>query len=213
MTKCSIYVIMSAHSVLNGGVFLAIEKRRLISDEMSEKIIETAGKIVTSQGAKNLTVRKILLTLGITNRVFYNRFHNINEVLEIVYKNTVLKVRKSMDSGIDSEKDFFEYVTDVMVNTLIMSYEIKMQFNHYVFENDSLTQNNYEWWKVEIKKLIEYAKEHGYIKDVDADMLSYSIWCFCRGYNADAVARKLPLEDAVSSFRYGVGFLLAGLKK
>lgn len=188
-------------------------KRKMISDEMSEKIIETTKNMVISDGANAITVRKILWALGITNRVFYNRFHNINEVLEIVYKSTVLKVRQSITSGIDSGKDFFEHVMDIVVNTLIMSYETKMQFNHYVFENDSLTQSNYEWWMVEIKKLIDYAKEHDYIKDVNSDMLSYSIWCFCRGYNADAVARRLPKEEAVENFKYGFGFLLAGLKK
>ena len=188
-------------------------KRKMISDEMSEKIIETTKNMVISDGANAITVRKILWALGITNRVFYNRFHNINEVLEIVYKSTVLKVRQSITSGIDSGKDFFEHVMDIVVNTLIMSYETKMQFNHYVFENDSLTQSNYEWWMVEIKKLIDYAKEHDYIKEVNSDMLSYSIWCFCRGYNADAVARRLPKEEAVENFKYGFGFLLAGLKK
>lgn len=189
------------------------KKEQLISDEMSEKIVETAKQIVTESGAHALTVRKILSSLGITNRVFYNRFHNIEEVLEIIYRNTVLKVRKSIMAGIDSGKDFFEHVMDVMLNALVLSYDTKMQFNHYVFEFDSLTQSNYEWWREEIKKLIEYAKSRDYIKDVNADMLSYSIWCFCRGYNADAVGRRLPKDEAIKNFRYGFGFLLEGLKK
>lgn len=179
---------------------------------MSDKIIKAAEDIVTTNGAHSLTVRQILSALKITNRVFYNRFHNIDEVLAIVYQKTTMKIRQSITSGIDREKDFFENVMDVVVKTLIISYESKMQFNQYVFENDSLTQNNYVWWREEIKKLIEYAKNNRYIKDVDADMLSYSIWCFCRGFNADAVARRLPKEEAVRNFRYGFGFLLEGLK-
>lgn len=189
------------------------QKEELISDEMSQKIIATAEDMVTSSGAHTITVRKILMALGITNRVFYNRFHNIDEVLEIVYKNTILKIRQSISTGIDAGKDFFEHVMDVLVKTLIMSYETKMQFNQYVFESDSATQSNYEWWRLEIKKLIDYAKSRDYICDVDADMLSYSIWCFCRGFNADAVARKLPKEEAIANFKYGFGFLLAGLRK
>ena len=189
------------------------EKDPLIFDERSEKIVETAENIVMTGGAHSLTVRKILSALGITNRVFYNRFHNVDEVLAIVYQNTTLKIRQSIVSGIDHKKDFFDNVMDMVEKTLIISYESKMQFNHYVFENDSLTQNNFEWWKEEIKKLIEYAKSNGYIKDVDSEVLSYSIWCFCRGFNADAVARKLPKDEAVSKFRYGFGFLLDGLKK
>jgi AcrR family transcriptional regulator len=204
---------ISTQCAEEGGIALNQEKEQLITDEMSDKIVGAAEKIVTQEGAGALNVRKILSALGITNRVFYNRFRNVDEVLEIVYKNTTMKIRKSIAGGIDSGKDFFEHVMDVVVGALIMSYENKMQFNQYVFENDSLNESNYEWWQGEIRKLIQYAKERDYIKDVDPQLLSYSIWCFCRGFNADAVARKLPREEAVKSFRYGFGFLLDGLKK
>ena len=187
-------------------------KNERIHDEMSETIIKTVEDMVMRQGARDITVRKVLGTLSISNRVFYNRFNNIEEVLGIVYKNTVLKIRESMTATIDSEKDFFESVMDVVVNSLIISYDTKMQFNQYVFETDSLSQSNYTWWMAEIKKLIEYAKEKNYIKDVDSEVMSYAIWCFCRGYNADAVARKLPREEAVSRFRYSFSFLLEGMK-
>lgn len=185
----------------------------LIVDEMSDKIVETAKNLVTLQGVSNLTVRRILKELNITNRVFYNRFHNIEEVLDVVYKNTTLKIRESITDDLDSSTDFFEHVMDVVVNSLVMSYETKMQFNQYVFENDSLSQSNYEWWTGRIKKLIDYAIEHDYIKQVDSDVLSYSLWCFCRGYNADAVGRKIPKEEAVANFKYSFNFILEGLKK
>ena len=191
----------------------ANDKVGLICDEMSQKIIEAAEDIVTVSGADSLTVRKLLQTLDITNRVFYNRFRNIGDVLKIVYKNTVLKIRQSVVADFSNETDFFERVTEMVIGTLISSYDKKMQFNSYVFENDSLSQSNYEWWTTEIKKLIVHAKAHGYIKDVDEDIMSYSIWCFCRGFNADAVGRKLPREDAVRQFRYSFGILLDGLKK
>ena len=102
---------------------------------------------------------------------------------------------------------------DVVVNSLLVSYDVKMQFNHYVFTNDSISRGNYEWWTAQIKALIDYAKEQGLIRDVDSDVLSYSIWCFCRGYNADAVGRRLPKEEAVKNFRYSFSFLLEGMKK
>ena len=191
----------------------ANDKVELICDEMSQKIIEAAEDIVTASGADSLTVRKLLQTLGITNRVFYNRFRNIGDVLKIVYKNTVIKIRESVVTDFNNEADFFERVTEMVIGTLISSYDKKMQFNSYVFENDSLSQSNYEWWTTEIKKLIVHAKENGYIKDVDENVMSYSIWCFCRGFNADAVGRKLPREDAVRQFRYSFGILLDGLKK
>lgn len=188
-------------------------KNELIFDEMSQKIIDTAENLVTLDGVHSLTVRKILQTLNITNRVFYNRFHNIDDVLRIVYKNTVLKVRESLPVDYSNSQDFFEYVADVLTATLLVSYEAKMKFNHFVFENDSVSKSNYDWWTTEIKKLIDYAMEKGYIKEVNSEVLSYSIWCFCRGYNADAVSRNLPKEEAVNNFKYSFSFLLEGLKK
>ncbi len=186
-------------------------KDELISDEMSKIIIETAALLVTEEGAATLTVRKILKELNITNRVFYNRFHNIDEVLEIVYKNTIVKIREGIRK-FDPQKDFFEQAADIVADTLIMSYDNKMQFNDYVFRSDSISRENYEWWKVEIKKLLTFAKEHNLIKDIDSDVLSYAIWCFVRGYNADAVGRKLPRDEAVRNFKYSFTVFLDGMR-
>ena len=184
----------------------------LIRDEMSEKIVRAAEDMVTESGAHSITVRKLLLELGITNRVFYNRFHNIDEVLEIVYKNTILKIRESLKSAFDEQKDFFENVMEIATRSLLASYDSKQQFNQYVFESDSASQSNFDWWRTEIKKLLHYGMERQYIKNVDPEIMSYSIWCFCRGYNADAVGRKLPREEAVKSFEYSFSILLDGLR-
>lgn len=188
------------------------KKESLICDEMTQKIIQTAERLAIEDGTENLNVRKILKTLDITNRVFYNRFHNIGEVLDIIYEKTVLKIRESMAIVFDRDRDFFEQVTEIVANTLIMSYDNKMNFNYYVFENDSTSRSNFEWWQNEIIKLIEYAKKEKLLKDVDSYAVSYAIWCFCRGYNADAVGRKLPKEEAVKNFKYSFGFLLDGLR-
>lgn len=188
------------------------EKPALIRDEMSQRIIGAAEELVLTSGAEDLTVRKLLQTLGITNRVFYNRFHNLAEVLDIVYRNTALKIRESIAAQFDPEGDFCGQVIDIVANTLVLSYEAKMNFCQYVFASDSVSPNNYEWWRSEIQKLIELGKRRGVLRDVDADIMSYAIWCFIRGYNADALARKLPLETAVKNFRYSFGVLLDGMR-
>ncbi len=187
----------------------------MINDEMSERIVDAAREIATEEGAEALTVRKILVKLNITNRVFYNRFKNVNEVLDIVYKKTVLKVRESITSNMEANTcdEFFEHVNKVLTNLLILSYEAKKQLNQSVFVNDSISPVNFEWWCSEVKKLIEYAKERGFLKsDLDSDVLSYAIWCFCRGYNADVLGRNIPRETAIENFKYRFGFLLQGMK-
>lgn len=183
-----------------------------ITDEMSESIVRTAEELAFSLGADNINVRTILRSLGITNRVFYNRFRNIGEVLQIVYENTVLKIRESIAEAFDPAGDFFAQVIDIVANTLVMSYENKMNFYQYVFDYDSVSLDNYAWWKTEICRLIEFGKANGHIKDINTDAMSYAVWCFIRGYNADALGRNLPPEKAIADFRYSFGILLDGMR-
>ena len=188
-------------------------KHTLISDDTSLAIIQTAERLALSEGAGRLSVRMILREMEITNRVFYNRFHNIEEVLAIVYRNTALKIRESIISKFDPDGDYFEQILEIVTNTLVISYEKKMHLNQYVFEIDSLSEENYRWWKSEIQQLIELGKQKKVIRDVDADALSYAIWCFIRGYNADALGRGIPREEALRNFRYSFGVLLDGMRR
>ena len=185
---------------------------KLIYDKVSEQIIDATEKLTVSEGTHNINVRKVLKYLGITNRVFYNRFRNIEEVLAIISERSIIKVRESLNFHFVEEKDFFEQIMDEVEKTLIISYETRKNFAHYVFENDSVTDSNYRWWIEEIKKILNYAIDKGYIKEVDTDKTSYAIWCFIRGFNTDAIGRKLTLEEALKRYRYGFKFILEGLK-
>ncbi len=192
---------------------MPVSKNGLIADEMSEQIISVAEHMAMTSGAHTVNVRKILQELNITNRVFYNRFRNVEDVLDVVYQRVSEKIRDNLSWEGETCEEFFTHVTDMVAHTLINSYDLKKQFNQYIFETDSQSKSNYEWWMAEIKRIFAYAKQRNYIrKDLDEDILSYSIWCFCRGYNADAVGRKLPKEEAVERFRYSFGIILNGLR-
>lgn len=208
LTKSKIYVILSAHCVLKGGVTV-----ELIYDEMSDRIIDATESIAINEGTAEINVRRILHTLNVSNRVFYNRFHNVEEVLDAIYERTVMKMRESLKKAFEGDKDFYIAVSDVAAETLVMSYENKMNFNAYAFYEDSRSQKNYEWWKSEIEKIIRYGKENGYLnRELDTDTVSYSVWCFIRGYNTDAVMRGIPKDEAVKKFRYSFEILLKGMK-
>lgn len=187
--------------------------RELIVDEMSQKIVDTAEEIAHNFGVENVNVRKLMQVLDITNRVFYNRFHNIEEVLDIIYQRTSLKIRESILSKFDPNKDFFEQVKNIVADTLIKSYENKENLNQFIFESDSQSASNFSWWKSEIEKLINFGKENNLLKDIETEKMSYAIWCFIRGYNADALGRNLPKEQAVEDFKYSFGVLLDGMRK
>lgn len=192
---------------------MAISQNGLIVDEMSDRIIAVAERMAMTNGAHTVNVRKILLELGITNRVFYNRFRNVEDVLGVVYQKVSEQIRANVTWESDTQEEFFERVTDMVANTLIRSYDLKKQFNQYIFENDSRSQSNYTWWMNAIKQMLTYAKGKGYVRsDADVEVLSYSLWCFWRGYNADAVGRGIPKSEAVKNCKYSFGIILDGLK-
>ena len=64
-------------------------EKKIINDDMSVKIVDAAEQIIIEHGIEYLNVSRILKLLSITNRVFYNRFNNIQEVLNEVYNRVV----------------------------------------------------------------------------------------------------------------------------
>lgn len=191
---------------------MAYSRGNKLDDEISREIIDIATKIVYSDGAENITVRKILSELGATNRVFYNRFQNIEDVLKKVLENSVMKMRECMMKRYDESTDFYEYLMELAVSVLKKTYETKMRFSNYAFNHDSLTDTNRMWWIERMKGILDYGIEKGYIKKMDAKELGYSVWCFCRGFNADAVSRNMTIEEAVRSFKLGFGCFIEGMK-
>ena len=182
-----------------------------IKDDISEQIIQIAGDIAAEEGAHKVTVCKILTRLGVTNRVFYNRFSNADEVLRIVYARSVEKTHECVHPDYTDKESFLDFCLNTAVEVLLRTYEFKIHFSGYIFEHDSLTEENRLWWEKGIRTHYQYALDHGFAKKVDPDALCYAIWCFCRGYYADAVTRKLPKEDAVRYFRFGFRCLIDGL--
>lgn len=158
-------------------------------------------------------MRDILKKMDITNRVFYNRFHNIDEVLDIIYAETVHRVRESLSIPWDEKSNFFGHIHEVAARTLILTYETRGSISRLIFDMDFNSGENFTWWDKEIRALIRRGMETGNVRpDIDECALSYSIWCFIRGFNADAVARSLPQEEALRRFHYGFGCLMAGIR-
>ena len=109
----------------------------LIWDAVSEEILACAERLAKQKHTQKLTVRSVLREMDITNRVFYNRFHNIDEVLELVYRKMMREVRKSLSLPLQEGTDFFTHVRQVAAQTLIVSYDCKENLSQFVFESDS----------------------------------------------------------------------------
>ncbi len=189
------------------------EEEKLIRDEMSGKIVRTAAELALGEGAGEVTVRRIIRALGVTNRVFYNRFRNVEEVLGLVYRRLAVEMRQSVLDRFDPEGDFFGQISDIAVGTLRLSYRLKLGMNQYVFLRDSVSEENFLWWRDRIREFIDLGKERGLARaDLDSGRMSYAVWCFIRGYNTDALARGIPEKEAVEGFRCSFGVLLDGMK-
>jgi len=185
-----------------------------IDDELTRRIEDTASKFVHENGVESLTVRKILQELGVSNRVFYNRFQSLEELLQVIYVNEMIEMRKNLPEIIScSDDEFFDYCLDILVNVLKGTYYQKKNFSHYMFEHDALTDDNRTWWVERIKAILGEGLRRKLIRDdLDIGAISYSIWCFCRGFNVDAVNRHLPIEEAVRQFRQAFSVYLDGMR-
>ena len=210
IVKC--YNIISTHCAEEQKLKFKKKDKKIIKDEISFKIIEATAIIIQNEGITKLNVSKVLKSLDISNRVFYNRFNNLEEVLEEVYNTIIIQKREKLIPQYDEKQDFFEYVLDLVENSLVLAYELKTQLNLLVFGTDAYTKDNYEWYIERIKNLIDYAKKKDLIVDVDSDVMSYTLWCAIRGYNADVITR-LNKEEAIKNMRYSFNLLLKGIKK
>ncbi len=192
---------------------MAFSRGNRLEDDISRKIIEITAEIVNTEGAEYVTVKRILEKLGTTNRVFYNRFQNVEDVLQKVYENEIMDMRGCVVQAYDGTTDFYEYLMNLAVSTLERTYTLKKQFKNYMFRHDELSDNNRRWWLDQIAQILEYGMNKGYLRKENSKELSYSVWCFCRGFSAEAVYRNMGTEAFIQSFRLGVGCLIAGLKK
>ena len=68
-----------------------------IQDALSEQIVQIVAQLAAEEGAHKVTVTQVINALGMANRVFYNRFSNIDEVLQIVYRNAVRQMHENIE--------------------------------------------------------------------------------------------------------------------
>ena len=158
-----------------------------LQDEISTKIINTVTKMVYEGGAANINVQMVLKKLKITNRVFYNRFKNIDEVLLCVSQNLVHKMRQCMLRPYNEKENYHKYLVSLATDVLVKTYEIKKDFSDYMFNNDIVNESNKLWWIDHMIPALEYGVKNGFLKPMDLREMAYAVWCFCRGFNVDAV--------------------------
>ena len=182
-----------------------------LQDEISTKIINTVTKMVYEGGAANINVQMVLKKLKITNRVFYNRFKNIDEVLLCVSQNLVHKMRQCMLRPYNEKENYHKYLVSLATDVLVKTYEIKKDFSDYMFNNDIVNESNKLWWIDHMIPALEYGVKNGFLKPMDIREMAYAVWCFCRCFNVDAIKSRLELNKALETFTMAFTFLIDGM--
>ena len=182
-----------------------------LQDEISAQIIDTVTKMVYEGGASDINVRAVLKKLKITNRVFYNRFKNIDEVLLCVSQNLVHKMRECILRPYNKKENYHKYLLSLATDVLVKTYEIKKDFSDYMFNNDIVNESNKLWWIDHMIPPLEYGIKNGFLKPMNVKKMSYAIWCFCRGFNVDAIKSRLELDEALKTFQTAFTFLIEGM--
>ena len=77
--------------------------------------------------------------------------------------------------------------------------------------NDIINESNKIWWIDHMIPLLEYGIKEKFLKPMDVKAMSYAIWCFCRGFNVDAIKSRLELKQALKTFKMAFTFLIDGM--
>ena len=94
---------------------------------------------------------------------------------------------------------------------ILYSYFEFMKHYDYMFISDILNKVNKEWWVEHIVVILNYGVKNGFLKPVNTEDISYAIWCFCRGFNVDAIKGKLDLNEALKIFKVAFTAFIDGL--
>ncbi len=191
---------------------MAYSKGVKLADKTSKRIIKTIKKMVYKEGASSITVSRVIKKLGVSNRIFYNRFQNIEEALLAVSQEIIDEMRVCIIKPYNPKDDFYKYLLGVARSVLIKTYEVKKSFSDYMFNNDIIDESNKIWWVGRIRKLLAYGIKNKYIKPLKEEDFSYGVWCFCRGFNVDAIKSRLELKAALKIFDMTFGALIEGIK-
>lgn len=183
-----------------------------LADKTSQRIIKAVKKLVYKEGASSINVRRVLKELHISNRIFYNRFQNIEEALLAVSQQIITEMRVCIIKPYNPKQDYYKYLLGVARSVLIKTYKVKKSFSDYMFNNDIIDESNKIWWTNHIREILHQGIKNKFIKPLNEEEFSYGVWCFCRGFNVDAIKSRLELKKALKIFDLTFGSLIEGIK-
>lgn len=184
-----------------------------IEDETTKRIIETATAIAQQDGMEKLSVKRILEEMNVSNRVFYNRFRNIEDVIEVMYHEFVGNLRGRIELEKLAEDDhYYETLLELAVSVVRKMYHDDIHFRMRLLSYETSKASNRSWWLEQIEAILKDGVKRGLLKPMNEQAVSYGIWCFCLGYHKEALGQQVSEEEAIAGFIESFSFLIEGMK-
>ncbi len=184
-----------------------------IQDEITEKILSTAKEIAQTEGMEQLSVKRILAEMKVSNRVFYNRFCNIEDVIEILYERMVFSLRDILDpSLLTITESYYKTLVALAVRVVECLYQNNIHFRVRLLSYEASKDSNRNWWITQIQAILRDGISRGLLKPMDDLSAARGIWCFCLGFNKEALGQNISEEEALISFHASFSILIEGMK-
>ncbi|MBE7042550.1 MAG: TetR/AcrR family transcriptional regulator [Ruminococcaceae bacterium] len=184
-----------------------------IEDETTVTIIRVAKEIAQKEGIEQLSVKRILTEMKVSNRVFYNRFRNIEDVIELLYEQAVNSFRGIIDlSLLEQSENYYETLENLAVNVVRCLYQNNIHFRARLLTYEASKDNNRNWWITQIQDILRNGVERGLLRPMDELAVARGIWCFCLGFHKEALGNSVSEQDAISSFRASFSIFISGMK-
>ena len=183
-----------------------------LDDETTKKIIAAATGIAQQEGIEQVSVKRILSEMGVSNRVFYNRFCNIDELIQILYNELVQEIRSCLKSVKEEGQCYYSYLLELAVAVVRKIYHNNLHFRRHLMSYRASNESNRNWWLSQIQQILQDGINRGLLKPMDTAAVSYGVWCFCLGFHKEAIGEALDGEEAIAAFSQSFALLIEGMK-
>ena len=173
---------------LEGG---AVSRKR---DEVRETLIQTACRLLTTEGADALTTRRIAAEAGTTTMALYTRFGSKEGVAAAVYVEGFVKLERALKRAM---KDRADPVAAIVQGALAYRrfgirhapyYGVMFQRTMSGFEPDhQVALRSLDLLGLHVKRAIDQSG-----MDLDTTAVTLAVWSLCHG------ATSLELDRAMS---------------
>lgn len=184
-----------------------------IEDKTTKAIVRTAAVIAQREGLEKLTVKRILSEMKVSNRVFYNRFRNIEDLIEVMYHQFVDTVRERINpERLADTEHYYETMLELAVGVVRKMYHNDIHFRLRLLSYEASKESNRNWWLKQIQEILKDGVNRGLLKPMNEQAVSYGVWCFCLGFHKDALGKNINEEEAISAFRESFSYFIEGMK-